>query len=530
VVRRRVTSQGIKDLGNRGIRLFAESFGSEATRIRVVTAKSECMYSLLLIYILLAHTTTALLASKIPLYVEAPPGPGSLDVIRRAFANGRKDFLTPEDKEYKTISDPRTVPEVIEILSSPQSDTSVAPRRTRSKVKKEESPDAPLLQASKKRGPKKSKEIITDSDEISDEDDDAKHTQEKGKSKATATAQTTMKDIKGKGKAVSAKKHEQDKVILIDVNAEPATQAIPPNNSSQRPAPTPIATEANLGPPTATSKLVFKPISELIAATQAVAAAARARGVATESAVTTTAKPTPRPIKKPTVPIWDSGDAFLIKPSVSTNEGHLQGPAQPGQAPKARTPHHTQATVAPNVNDSTTTATHKKPSAFGPPRNPSAAPPSLPNSSKRVVDGENVTNAAAPKRLRSAPESPSPEGDVGAQALQESSSRQRMTAEDPAASSAQPAAATSAQGYQWPYGSYYSPFGFPPAPPGWPYPSWNQDRPAGSAGDSVPAFPFPPHPMMPFPPFYHSGAGAAANAPNVPEKPAEGEPGPSRST
>jgi hypothetical protein len=108
------------------------------------------MYSLLLIYILLAHTTTALLASKIPLYVEAPPGPGSLDVIRRAFANGRKDFLTPEDKEYKTISDPRTVPEVIEILSSPQSDTSVTPRRTRSKVKKEESPDAPLLQASKK--------------------------------------------------------------------------------------------------------------------------------------------------------------------------------------------------------------------------------------------------------------------------------------------------------------------------------------------------------------------------------------------
>ena len=51
VVRRRVTSQGIKDLGNPGIRLFAESFGSESTRIRVVPAKSECTYSLFSIYI-----------------------------------------------------------------------------------------------------------------------------------------------------------------------------------------------------------------------------------------------------------------------------------------------------------------------------------------------------------------------------------------------------------------------------------------------------------------------------------------------
>jgi len=104
VVCKRNTSQGIKDLGNPGIRLFAESFGSEATRIHVVTAKSECTYNLLLMCILLAHATTALLTSKIPLYVEAPPGPGSLDVICRAFANGHKDFLTPEDKEYKTIS------------------------------------------------------------------------------------------------------------------------------------------------------------------------------------------------------------------------------------------------------------------------------------------------------------------------------------------------------------------------------------------------------------------------------------------
>jgi len=255
------------------------------------------------------------------------------------------------------------------------------------------------------------------------------------------------------------------------------------------------------------------------------------------------AKPTPRPIKKPTVAIWDLGDPFLIKPSVSTNEGHLQGPAQPGQGPKARTPHHTEATVPLNVSDSTMMATHKKPSAFGPPHYPSTAPPSLPTSSKHVADGEKVINAAAPKRLQSAPKSPSPEGDEGAQAPQESSSGKRMTAEDPVASSAQLPAATSAQGYQWPYGPYYPPFGFPPAP-GWPYPMWNQDRPAGSVGDSAPAFPFPAHPMMvgdsapafPFSahpmmlflPFYPSGAAAAANAPTVPAKPAEGEPGPSR--
>jgi hypothetical protein len=105
VVCRCNTSQGIKDLGNPGIQLFAESFSSEATKIHVVTAKSECTYSLLSMYIVLAHVTTALLASsKAPLYVEAPPGPGSLNIICHAFANGHKNFLTPEDKDYKAIS------------------------------------------------------------------------------------------------------------------------------------------------------------------------------------------------------------------------------------------------------------------------------------------------------------------------------------------------------------------------------------------------------------------------------------------
>ena len=403
----------------------------------MVTAKSECTYHCLSVCILLAYATTALLASKIPLFVEAPPGPGSLDVIRRAFANGHKDFLTPEDKEYKTISvmpedkeyktisGPRTAPEVIEIFSSPQSDISVAPRRTRSKVKKEKSPDAPLLQASKKRALKKSKEIITDSEGIGDEDDDPKPTEKKGnhKAKATARTTTTMKDVKGKGKA---KDREEDRVIPIDVDDEPATQA-PPTKSSRKLAPPPtepatqappikssrklvsppIATEANLGPPTDTPKLVFKPASHFIAAMEAVAAAEKAHQATKpnpqpapkpipESAFT---KPTPRPIKKPTVAIWDSGDPFLVKPSVSTNEGRLQGPAQPGQAPKDRTPHHTEAIIPPNVNDSTTTVSHKKTSAFGPPRYPSAAPTSSPNASKRVADGEKIIDAAAPKRL-----------------------------------------------------------------------------------------------------------------------------------
>ena len=490
----------------------------------------------------LAHATTALLASKIPLYVEAPPGPGSLDVIRRAFANGHKDFLTPDDKDYKTISGE---PEIIEITSSSPSDASVALRRTRSKVKKEKSPDAPLLRASKKRATKKSKEIITDSEEISDDDDIPKHTKKKGKFKATATAQTTMKDIKGKGKAVSAKNHQQDKVTPIDVDAQPATQAIPP--VKRKLASPPIPTEANLGPPTANPKVVFRPISDFIAHTQAIAAAEKAKtvtdaqGVAMASATTTIAKPTPRPIKKQTVSIWDSGDPFLVKPSVSSNEGHLQGPAHPGQAPISNA----------------SMATHKKPSAFGPPRHPSTAPPALSNPSKRAAEGEKVINVAAAKKLGSALKSPSPGGNVGAQALQESSGGERMTAEESAASSsAQPAATTSAQGYQWPYGPYYPPFGFPPGagwnypswnqdhpagsagetapafpfPPHPTYPSWNQDRPAGSAGETAPAFPFPPHPMMPFPGFYPSGAGAAANTPTVPAKPAEGEPGPSRST
>jgi len=43
VVRKRNTSQGIKDLGNPGIRALAESFASDATRIRVVRASAHCM-------------------------------------------------------------------------------------------------------------------------------------------------------------------------------------------------------------------------------------------------------------------------------------------------------------------------------------------------------------------------------------------------------------------------------------------------------------------------------------------------------
>jgi len=68
-----------------------------------------------------------------------------------------------------------------------------------------------------------------DSDEISDKDNDPKHTEKKGNYKVKATSWTTMmKDIKGKGKA---KDHEEDKVIPINVDAERATQA-PPIKSS----------------------------------------------------------------------------------------------------------------------------------------------------------------------------------------------------------------------------------------------------------------------------------------------------------
>lgn len=43
-VRRRNTSQGIKDLGHRGIRVLAESFASETTRIRFVRASAQRMF------------------------------------------------------------------------------------------------------------------------------------------------------------------------------------------------------------------------------------------------------------------------------------------------------------------------------------------------------------------------------------------------------------------------------------------------------------------------------------------------------
>ena len=116
-----------------------------------------------------------------------------------------------------------------------------------------------------------------DSEEISDDNDIPKHTKTKGKFKATVTAQTTMKDIKGKGKAVSAKNHQLDKVTPIDIDAQPATQDILPVKGKL--VSPPIPTEANLGLPTANPKVVFRPISDFIAHRQAIVAAEKAKTV-----------------------------------------------------------------------------------------------------------------------------------------------------------------------------------------------------------------------------------------------------------
>ena len=44
MVRKRNTSQGIKELGNPGIRALAESFSSALTKIRMVRAAADCMF------------------------------------------------------------------------------------------------------------------------------------------------------------------------------------------------------------------------------------------------------------------------------------------------------------------------------------------------------------------------------------------------------------------------------------------------------------------------------------------------------
>lgn len=430
-----------------------------------------------------------LTTSKIPIYVEGPPGPGSPAIIRRAFANGQTDSIKVKKHDASHTLPP--VPEVIEISSSSplSADVSNPPRHHQSKrVKTPDSDDQPLKRA-RKRLTKKSKPLVSDSEEISDADDDREPAVVK---KVKVAVKAPTKASKGKGKAVDAKSVRAPIEVDAEEEVEVAGMAALLVPATRKPVRLPPLTEASLSKAPPSTKLVPKPMHELAAAAQAMAAA-RARAADT----TKSTKPTPRPVKKPTATIWDSADPFLVKPSVGTGERHLQGP---GQAPKVRAAVATPATTIPAAS---TTSTNPKPSAFGPPRLPSTTPlrsPSQPPSkhnadNHKVMECPPASASASEERPAVEPDEEQPNG-------------------------------TSVQGFQWPYNPYYPPYSYHP-PPGWPYAPWNQERPAGTSGPEVAPFP-PPHPGMPYPPppgYYPPGTHTKHAA-----KPAQGEPGPSRLT
>ena len=158
----------------------------------------------------------------------------------------------------------------------------------------------------------------------------------------------------------------------------------------------------------------------------------------------------------------------------------------------------------------TSTQKQPKPSVFGPPHLPSTAPtPSISKPpSKRTTDSQKLVQTTSNKKPQAMNESgwdmmhdTLPEGDPVAEAMEEEQAAglpEELASSEPTEEDV--AAESAAQGYQWPYGTYYPPFGYPP-PPSWGYQPWNQDLPAGSAasGPDFPPFP-PPHPGLPYPP------------------------------
>ena len=474
-----------------------------------------------------------LVSSKIPLYVEAPPGPGSQAVIRCAFANGRTDYI-----DHNTIHTLPSVPEVIEISSSssspPSADSKHPSHRSTRQPKKAKTPDSdnfPLHRA-RKRTSKKSKPVVSDSDEISDAND----LEPQGIKKGKVVDKAVIRVAKGKERAVGVKKAPID--IDATKGGEASLSAAPPATTSRKQWSPPIMTAANTSNAPPSTKLVPRPFSEWAVAARALAAANMGRTAAdTTSEITSspnlaskepiaalqstseqpisTTKPKPRPVKKPTAVIWDNGDPFL-KPS---GEQQLQGPGHP---PKARTQPASLTTAAPLT---TSTQTQSMPSALGPPRLPSMTPTQSTSkpSSKRTADSQKATHTASNKKPRTVNEV--------AEASEEELASEEPTAVGP--SEEDVAAESTAQGYQWPYGGYYPPYSYPP-PPGWGYQPWSQDRPAGSGapGLDVPHFP-PPHPGLPYPPphgYYPPAAAARPTYAKPPAKPAKGEPGPSRLT
>ena len=201
-----------------------------------------------------------LLSSKIPLFVEGPPGPGSCSIICRAFANSRTDDITVND--HGAILPP--VPEVIEISSlSPSSADPIHPsRRSHHQSKKAKTPDSdsfPLHRA-RKHTAKKSKAIISDSEEISDVEDDLKP---KVSKKAKVVKKATTRGTKGKERAMELKKPSID----VDVMEEDVTSsAALPAMKSQKLSSPPITTAANTSNAPPSTRLVLIPFTEMAAA------------------------------------------------------------------------------------------------------------------------------------------------------------------------------------------------------------------------------------------------------------------------
>ena len=159
-----------------------------------------------------------LTTSQVPLYVEAPPGLGSPAVIRHAFANGQTDCIKVKKPNVALTLPP--IREVIEITSSsPSSADAMNPpcHHQSKKAKTPDSDDQPLKRV-RKHTAKKSKPVVSDSEEeISDADDDQEPAVVK---KLKVADKAITKASKGKGKAVDVKSLR----ALIDVDAEWGTE------------------------------------------------------------------------------------------------------------------------------------------------------------------------------------------------------------------------------------------------------------------------------------------------------------------
>ena len=246
-----------------------------------------------------------LLSSKIPLFVEGPPGPGSRSVIRRAFANGRTDQITVND--HGAILPP--VPEVIEISSSsPSSADPIHPsHRSRHQSKKAKTPDSdnfPLHRA-RKHTAKKSKAVVSDSEEISDVEDNLKP---KASKKAKVVEKATTRGAKGKERAVELKKAPID----VDVMEEDVTSsaALPATKSRKLSSP-PIMTAANTSNAPPSTKLVPMPFSEMAAAI-----ANKSKPVSNEFVVdaASSAAPPATTSQKPSPPIMTAANTSNAPP------------------------------------------------------------------------------------------------------------------------------------------------------------------------------------------------------------------------